>query len=129
MMPPPMMAPSALLDIEEQLEALGPEEQRSVKRVDLLNELAWKVGFLDPDRAHEVTTEAAEIARELSYPRGQAWAKMNQAFRHYYVAEYETALQHAGEALDTFEEIGDLDGVGNVLSGFGHLNFDDKNLG
>ena len=48
---------------------------------------------------------------------------MNQAFRHYYVAEYETALQEAGEALDTFEEIGDLVGVGNVLAGFGQLNW------
>ena len=55
-------------EIEEQLEALGPEEQRSVERVDLLNELAWEVGFLDPARSHEAATEAAEIADELSYP-------------------------------------------------------------
>ncbi len=105
------------------MKALGPEEQRSTKRVDLLNELAWEIGFRDPDRVLEAASEAGEIARELAYPRGQAWANMNQAFLHYYVADYESALQRAGEALETFEELGDLDGVGNVLAGYGHLNW------
>ena len=75
--------------LKQSLASLGAEP--STEKVDVLNELAGETNFDDPDRKGELASQALEMARQLSYPRGIAWGLLNQATRDYFVGAFDAA--------------------------------------
>jgi signal transduction histidine kinase len=103
--------------LEERLAALSSEE--SSERVDVLNALAWEVGFSDVFRAESLAREAMRMARAIDYPQGMAWGLLNSTYGDYFKGDYETALEKGGEALASFESLSDRKGVGATRVGLG----------
>ncbi len=104
--------------LETELAALETAEA-SESKVDLLNELAWELGFDEVHRAFELSKKAHLLARKISYKKGMARSLLNQAVYRYYVAGFELALDLAGDAHRLFLEIGDRVGEGDVLNSYG----------
>jgi signal transduction histidine kinase len=104
-------------ELEDKLRSMDGTDSK--ERVDALNDLAWEIGFSDVHRTADLAREATEIARRIEYPRGIAWGLLNGAYRDYFVADYDIALEKAREALALFEELGDAEGRANVLGGLG----------
>lgn len=98
--------------LESKLQALARVE--SVEKVDLLNELAWEIGYSDLGRAFHVNQEAWDLAQKLSYDVGVARSKRNVGFYYYTQANFDLALRYAYEALDTFEQVKDSEEQANV---------------
>lgn len=103
-----MLIPIAKLEAE--VDALTRTADRSERRVDLLNELAWQSIPLDHERTKRLSEEALELARELSYSKGVTYARLNLAGHQFFVAEYETALNNIREALADLEGTDDTEG-------------------
>ena len=103
--------------LKQRLASLGAEP--STEKVDVLNELALETNFGDPDRKGEFATQALEIARQLSYPRGIAWGLLNQATRDYFVGAFDAALSKGLESITLFRELEEEEGIASVLLGLG----------
>ncbi|MFQ5632512.1 MAG: tetratricopeptide repeat protein, partial [bacterium] len=107
--------------LEEQLVQLRSNGTESETTIDVLNDLAWEVGFNDMERATELSKEANKMAEALSYTKGLAQSILNLAFSDYYFASYEDALAHGNQAYALFKKLKDKDGQGNTLVGFGFV--------
>jgi signal transduction histidine kinase len=94
-------------EIQARLNALGEGEARSIRRVDLLNQLAWELIPFDYARAEIPAREAMELARDLSYENGAACARITKAMHLIFIGEYETALKESRDAFVTLEGAGD----------------------
>ena len=103
--------------LKQSLASLGAEP--STEKVDVLNELAGETNFDDPDRKGELASQALEMARQLSYPRGIAWGLLNQATRDYFVGAFDAALNKGLESINLFRELEDEEGIATVLLGLG----------
>jgi len=108
-----------LADLERALERAGTDPTR--ERVDALNALAWEVGFNDVDRSAALASEAVSLSRELGYQHGLAWGLLNAAYRDYFVARYDLAMNKGLESLEIFEALDEPLGIGNVRMGIGMI--------
>ena len=102
--------------LKQRLASLAAEP--STEKVDLLNELAQETNFDDPDQKGKFATQALEIARQLSYPRGIAWGLLNQATRDYFVGAFDAALSKGLESITLFCEV-EEEGIASALLGLG----------
>ena len=100
-----------LANLEARLEA---HSEKSVERIDLLNEIAWEIWAVNPSRAGELTLESLAAAEELGYDRGIAHARRNQGLLHYMRSEVEQAMRLQLQALAWFESHDDRRGEGMV---------------
>ena len=58
-----------------------------IRKVDALNEQAWKVHITQPKLALELSSEAKKIAEEYSYQKGVAYSIRNMGVSHRYLCE------------------------------------------
>jgi signal transduction histidine kinase len=114
---------ASIEELEGRLAALRKDDSAVEERIDLLNQLAWEIGFQNVDRAAELTLEAKALATERSYRKGIAFSRLNEAFGDYYFAKHQRALAGSREALDLFREIGERGGEANALFGLGMVHW------
>ncbi len=114
---------ASIEEFEGRLAALPKDDSVVEERIDLLNQLAWEIGFQNVDRAAELTLEAKALATERSYQKGIAFSGLNEAFGDYYFAQHQRALAGRREALDLFREIGERGGEANALFGLGMVHW------
>lgn len=107
--------------LEAKLRKLNKKGGDLQAKVDVLNELAWEIGFNDMERATKFAHEAFELAKKLSYQTGFAQGLLNLALSDYYYAKYELALEKGNRAYELFKKLKDRDGEGNALMGFGFV--------
>lgn len=113
--------------IELQLKELG--NNQPIRRVDLLNQLAWEIGYNDLQRAFHYTLEAKKSAESVSYQLGIARSNRNLGFYYYTLSDYDQGLRYSYEALNAFEQLKEKDEEGKILSIIGLIywslgNFD-----
>ncbi|MEE9264115.1 MAG: tetratricopeptide repeat protein [Vicinamibacteria bacterium] len=114
---------ASIEELERRLATLPKDDSVVEERIDLLNQLAWEIGFQNVDRAAELTLEAKALATERSYQKGIAFSRLNEAFGDYYFAKHQRALAGAREALDLLREIGERGGEANALFGLGMVHW------
>jgi signal transduction histidine kinase len=99
---------TAIQTIEAQLNQ--PTSAR--ERIDLLNELIWKLGREEPERSRQLLQEvqALACASEFSntpYALGLACRQVNLAQLEHFQGQYEKSLVYGLDALARCEQIGD----------------------
>ncbi len=106
-------------------------EEPSLERVDELNQLAWEIRRSDGGKARELSQTALEIAKTLGYERGIAYAKRNLGTLHFFHSDVEKSMAYLLDALEWFEQKGDIEGEATVRSvlGIAYWGFGDFQRG
>lgn len=104
-----------------QLEAeLTRQEAESEARVDVLNDLAWELWTTDRPRAAELTLESIRLAKQLAYPRGIAFSRLNRGMMEW-GNDIEGSVTYLLNALEWFETNGEKEGEANAKGILGIL--------
>jgi len=70
-----------------------------------------------------VSKQAAELADELGYLRGKAYAEKNIGLAYYYQGDYMEVLDHWTKSLEIFETIEDSQGIANLSNNLGAVYY------
>ncbi len=93
-------------------------------KVNTLNALS--VAILQNEDISEsliVSKQAAELADELGYLRGKAYAEKNMGMAYYYQGDYMEVLDHWTKSLEIFEFIEDSQGIANLSNNLGAVYY------
>lgn len=111
-------------ELEAQLAATSDRKTR----IDLLNDLAWKLRRSDPARCRALCTEARELAssgiyKEALYRDGLGYSLLILSVLEWDVANYELAMPLGAEALSLFEQTGNTYRQACALSHLAGIHF------
>jgi class 3 adenylate cyclase len=70
-----------------------------------------------------VSGQAGELAVELGYLRGKAYAEKNLGMAYYYQGDYMQVLDHWTKSLEIFENIEDSQGIANLSNNLGAVYY------
>ncbi len=70
-----------------------------------------------------VSKQAGELADELGYLRGKAYAEKNIGMAYYYQGDYMQVLDHWTKSLEIFETIEDNQGIANMVNNLGAVYY------
>lgn len=104
-------------ELEKELARLGKD--KSKKRIDTLNQLAWETGFNDIKKAYQFSNEAYELSLELEYEVGKANGLLMAAYYFYSQNDFEAAIKKGNQAFELFKKLNDKNGQAHTLTGFG----------
>jgi adenylate cyclase len=100
--------------------------------VNALNKESKSLVGTDSAKAHNLALQAKELAHEIEYPKGEAYALKNIGLVYYMKGKYAETLGYWNQSLQIFEELKDDVGMSNMLNNIGaiYLNqgADDKAL-
>lgn len=92
-------------------------------RVYTLVQLASLYYRSDPAEAIRLGTEAKDLAEKLGYIRGSAIAYKAIGMGYYFENNWVDALVNWKEAMASYDSVGDLKGVSNMLNNIGAVHF------
>ena len=75
----------------------------------------------DSSKAISLALQAKEIAAEIEYPKGEAYALKNLGLVYYMKGKYAETLDYWNPSLQIFETIKDDVGISNMLSNIGAI--------
>lgn len=105
-------------DLRQRLDAM-PD---AAAKVDLINRLGMEQREHDPRAAAQLCDMAIDLSRRLPYPGGLARALRAKAASLLLVAEFETALHDATEALAIFDRLGDAPDALKTVNIIGNIH-------
>lgn len=91
-------------------------------RVRILLQLCWHESTSYPEKHKELAEEAIEISRQINYPGGEAAGIRSIGIYYMNKGEYDKATERVYEALQLFEKVPDLKGVGNCYQTIGSIH-------
>ena len=109
--------------VVDSLNAVLRTEQPDSARVFTLLELAGQYYRTDPDKALELAEEASELADRSGVKPGLALAQKAVGMSYYFKGDWVDASVSWKQALETYTEIGDLNGESNMLNNLGAIHF------
>ena len=77
----------------------------------------------DSAKAHNLAIEAKKMAREIHYPKGEAYALKNIGMLYYPKGKYVETLDYWNQSLEIFEDLKDDIGTSNMLNNIGAIYF------
>src|SRR4030042_1166805 len=92
-----------------------------LKRVDLLNQLAWEIRYNLQEESKKCSEEALKISKEKDYPRGRAYARINLAVNHFLKSENREALELLRRSLKYFTRFENEKGLSITLAFTGYV--------
>ena len=104
------MTPTLYIYMEQLAAIAEPTPAEIIRKIDDLNNQAWKVHISEPKSGLELSSEAKRLAEKYSYSKGLAYAIRNMGVGHRYLSNLETALTLSVQALDMFVQMGDKSG-------------------
>ena len=104
--------------------AVGQQLPRDTATVNKLLEESRSLVRTDFSKAISLAIQAREMADELEYPKGEAYALKNMGLVYYTRAQYKEALEYWINSLQIFESIHDDVGTSNLLSNIGAIYID-----
>ncbi len=113
----------------KQLELAISKSKKKVKKVALLNELAFVIRFTEPERGISMCKEALILAKSIEYHPGIAEALFTLS-KYYQVFSWnmEQAIEYSNQALDIYKAIGDRQGTASTLSSLASIYLKLQNL-
>jgi two-component system, NtrC family, sensor kinase len=81
-------------------------------RVRIMNELGYIYRSTNPDSSLAIANRALDLATKLNIPYERAWALNGISSAYWMKANYAEVLRFAHASLAIFEEINNLDGIG-----------------
>ena len=115
------IAQDAETDSLLQVVAKGKEDSL---KVNALISLAMYNAQSDPDKALEYATKARDIATNISFKSGEAYAYKWLGIANNYKGNYYLALVNSNKSLSIFESLRDKIGTSNLLSNLGSFYAD-----
>ncbi len=92
---------------------------RDTATVNRLNDESKSLVGSDSAKAISLAMQAREIAAEIEYPKGEAYALKNLGLVYFMKAKYPETLDYWNPSLQIFETIKDDVGISNMLSNIG----------
>ncbi len=91
--------------------------------VDILNKIAVRYLNTSPDTTIIYATQAKQLAENISYIPGLAYALKNIGLGYYMQANYIQTLTYWNKSLEKFQDAGDKKGIANILSNLGAVYY------
>ena len=91
------------------------ESARGAERIGVLNDLAKKTQANAPKESIAYATEALELAEDLQDIPGQIRSLNNIGVAHYFLAEYDRALELYADSLELAERTGDDEAIASEV--------------
>ena len=98
-----------------------PSPNRDTTAVNKLNDDSKNLVGSDSAKAISLAMQAREIATEIEYPKGEAYALKNIGLVYYYRGKYGETLDYWNPSLQIFESLKDDVGISNMLSNIGAI--------
>jgi class 3 adenylate cyclase len=102
--------------------ALGVASDDTSK-VNTLLLLSNRLSRTSPLEAIQYATQARDLAEQLDFQRGLAYALKSIGMSYYFEGNYIEVLVYWQQSLDVFKAIGDKLGVANILNNLGAVHF------
>lgn len=115
------MALLILLSIAGLTAVAQPSATRDTATVNKLNDDSKSLVQTDSAKAISLAMWAKEIAAEIDYPKGEAYALKNLGLVYYMKGMYPETLDYWSQSLQIFENIKDDVGISNMLSNIGAI--------
>ena len=103
----------------EDLKRLTTEQANDSTKVNTLLDIASQLFRLQPDSSLVYSSKAINLATEINFKKGLAYAHKNMGLGHYIKGEFSDVLIHWEKSLAIFEEIDDETGISNLLNNLG----------
>ena len=105
-------------DLNSMIERINSSNGDTIK-VNLLISICDSLFRTKPAETLDYGTMALELARDLKFRRGEAYALKYIGMGYYVQGEYVKAIDHFQQALEIFEGIGEKKGIANMLNSIG----------
>ncbi|PYP84461.1 MAG: hypothetical protein DMF61_19845 [Blastocatellia bacterium AA13] len=109
--------------LEARLAAVDLAGENTAARIDILNDLAWRLRVTDTTRAAALAREARRLAEAESNETALAHALRTEGFCSYLSSSFETAMARSNEALKLFEKLQDPSGQASAINTIGNVYF------
>ncbi len=90
-------------------------------RINLLNEIAYKLYQINIESMHKYANEALEIADKLEFAKGKAESLRIMGIYYRIKGDYPLALEFYQSSLKLFEQLGNNYGIGACLNNIGNI--------
>ncbi len=107
------------------LQAYAGEDQ---SKVDLLNQLGFEYWIIAPAKSEVYGSRAYDLAKNLDYPQGAAFAERVIGVSHWARGNYDKAIPHLMEAYKGYQMLQDTLGLANSLMNIGLVYSDQRNF-
>jgi len=116
-----------IAEIDSLENLLQQHHQKDTVRVNLLNEIAYKIYSINIDKTLKYAEEAGNLADELIFAKGKAKSLKLIGVYYYVKANSLKALECFQKSLKAYEELGDKKGISSCLNNIGNIYFFQSN--
>ena len=102
-----------------ELKRLASEQANDSSKVNTLLAISSQLFRSQPDSSLVYSNKAIDLATEIDFKKGLAYAHKNMGLGHYVKGDFTDVLIHWKESLSIFEEINDETGISNLLNNLG----------
>ncbi len=113
---------SAMLEGQTKIDSLLkelPKSREDTNKVNLLNELSFNFGRINPDEGNKFAVEGLELAKKLKWKLGESKVLNSLGSLYYSKSDYSAALDYCKKALKISEELKNKNGIGKNLGNIG----------
>ena len=110
-----------MVDRQTYIRSKLKKTREALKRVDLLNQLAWEIRYNLQEESKKYSEEAFKISKEKDYARGRAYARINLGVNHFLKSENKEALELLRRALKYFTRFENEKGLSVALAFTGYV--------
>ena len=114
-------AQNPVIDSLENLLQISTEQDTT--RVNLLNETAFQLYSIDPEKTLQYAQEAGKLADKLNFKKGKAASLRNIGIIYHHQGNYPKALEYYQKSLQINEEMGDKKGKAASLGNIGIIYY------
>lgn len=100
-----------------------PKQKKDTNKVNLLTLISSEYSSIDPTEGIKYGRLGLQLAEELGWKEGIAWANNSLGLNNYYRSDFPAALEYHMKALKIKEEIGDKEGIVAVMMNIGNVHW------
>jgi class 3 adenylate cyclase/tetratricopeptide (TPR) repeat protein len=109
----------------DSLKTIVEQNIRDSSMVLTINELSVQlIQEDDLTQAKEYASKAIDLAAEIGFPKGKAYALKNLGIAEYYQGNYKEVFDYWTQSLQVFESIQDTLGIANIANNLGAVYYD-----
>ena len=98
---------------------LNEHKETDIKRVTLLNHLAYNLIYTEAERSYELSREALELSEILDYDLGKAHSLWLLGYYYSYKQNHEKTISYYTDAIELYEKIGHQQGLADSYNNLG----------
>jgi len=119
--PQMILGQNASIDSLKAIVQTGKQDTTKVVALNALSSELLQTEELDEAKAY--ADQAIDLADDLGFKKGKAYALKNKGLAEYYQSRYKEVLENWTQSLQTFETIQDTLGIANLASNLGAIYY------